>query len=168
MRGAHAFDRSGCRVEHWRHLLAASEGNVALARGVFFFHDTARHGDPDRGRPAWRRVRRLAMVSHRGALRTRLCGHTRLERIFDDGTSKPANERWVSTYPEAASLRWIVDSPAPYLPVPGRYRILLVAFSGGRVTVPFAKQLWGWYGNFTDRFGVQWAVLVNAAASHSP
>ena len=35
---------------------------------------------------------------------------------------------------------------------------------GGRVTVPFAKQFWGdYYGNFTDRFGVQWAV--NSAAN---
>jgi len=33
----------------------------------------------------------------------------------------------------------------------------------GRVTVPFARQFWGdHYGNFTDRFGVQWAVLVAA------
>ena len=32
--------------------------------------------------------------------------------------------------------------------------------SGGRITVPYAKQPWGdHYGNFTDRFGVQWAVL---------
>jgi PhnB protein len=31
---------------------------------------------------------------------------------------------------------------------------------GGRVTVPFAKQFWGdHYGNFTDRFGVQWAMV---------
>lgn len=31
--------------------------------------------------------------------------------------------------------------------------------AGGRVTVAFAKQHWGeHYGNFTDRFGVQWAV----------
>jgi PhnB protein len=30
---------------------------------------------------------------------------------------------------------------------------------GGRITVPFKKQFWGdHYGNFTDRFGVQWAV----------
>lgn len=30
---------------------------------------------------------------------------------------------------------------------------------GGRVTVPFKKQFWGdHYGNFTDRFGVQWAI----------
>jgi PhnB protein len=35
---------------------------------------------------------------------------------------------------------------------------------GGRVTVPFARQFWGdHYGNFTDRFGVQWAV--NSAAN---
>src|SRR5205807_2190845 len=39
-------------------------------------------------------------------------------------------------------------------------RALFEALSeGGRVTVPFKKQFWGdHYGNFTDRFGVQWAV----------
>ena len=31
--------------------------------------------------------------------------------------------------------------------------------SGGRITVAFARQFWGdTYGNFTDRFGVQWAI----------
>ena len=31
----------------------------------------------------------------------------------------------------------------------------------GRVTVPFKKQFWGdHYGNFTDRFGVQWAIMA--------
>jgi PhnB protein len=31
--------------------------------------------------------------------------------------------------------------------------------TGGKVTVAFQKQFWGdYYGNFTDRFGVQWAV----------
>jgi PhnB protein len=35
--------------------------------------------------------------------------------------------------------------------------------AGGRVTVPFETQFWGdHYGNFTDRFGVQWAVLRRA------
>jgi len=35
--------------------------------------------------------------------------------------------------------------------------------AGGRVTVPFAKQFWGdHYGNFTDRFGVQWAINSSA------
>jgi PhnB protein len=35
---------------------------------------------------------------------------------------------------------------------------------GGRVTVRFAKQFWGDnYGNFTDRFGVQWAILFRPA-----
>jgi len=37
--------------------------------------------------------------------------------------------------------------------------------AGGRVTVPFKKQFWGdVYGNFTDRFGVQWAIIVSAGA----
>jgi PhnB protein len=36
---------------------------------------------------------------------------------------------------------------------------------GGRVTVPFKKQFWGdVYGNFTDRFGVQWAIIAAANA----
>jgi PhnB protein len=31
--------------------------------------------------------------------------------------------------------------------------------TAGRITVPFKKQFWGdHYGNFTDKFGVQWAV----------
>jgi PhnB protein len=39
-------------------------------------------------------------------------------------------------------------------------RSLFEALSaGGRVTVPFKKQFWGdHYGNFTDKFGVQWAI----------
>jgi PhnB protein len=42
-----------------------------------------------------------------------------------------------------------------------RARGLFAALSeGGRVTVAFDQKFWGWYGNFTDRFGVQWAVLV--------
>jgi len=31
--------------------------------------------------------------------------------------------------------------------------------AGGRITVPFKRQFWGdHYGNFTDKFGVQWAI----------
>ena len=43
---------------------------------------------------------------------------------------------------------------------PAKAAALFAALSaGGRVTVPFAPQFWGArYGNFTDRFGVQWAV----------
>lgn len=34
---------------------------------------------------------------------------------------------------------------------------------GGVVTVPFTRQFWGdHYGNFTDRFGVQWAMNCRA------
>lgn len=37
--------------------------------------------------------------------------------------------------------------------------------AGGRIAVPFKKQFWGdHYGNFTDRFGVQWAVGSAAKA----
>ena len=37
--------------------------------------------------------------------------------------------------------------------------------AGGRVTVAFTTQFWGdRYGNFTDRFGVQWALNCRAAA----
>jgi PhnB protein len=35
--------------------------------------------------------------------------------------------------------------------------------AGGRVTVSFKQQSWGdTYGNFTDKFGVQWAVNSSA------
>jgi PhnB protein len=34
---------------------------------------------------------------------------------------------------------------------------------GGRVTVPYKRQFWGdHYGNFTDKFGVQWAIAAHA------
>jgi PhnB protein len=37
--------------------------------------------------------------------------------------------------------------------------------AGGWVTVPLKKQFWGdVYGNFTDRFGVRWAIIVPAGA----
>ena len=41
-----------------------------------------------------------------------------------------------------------------------RAQTLFLALSaGGRITVPFKKQFWGEnYGNFTDQFGVQWAL----------
>ena len=47
---------------------------------------------------------------------------------------------------------------------PDAARTLFDALSaGGRVTVPFAKQFWGdHYGNFTDKFGVQWAMNSRA------
>ena len=37
--------------------------------------------------------------------------------------------------------------------------------AGGKVTVAFDKKFWGdYYGNFTDRFGVQWAVNCHPEA----
>ncbi len=43
---------------------------------------------------------------------------------------------------------------------PAAAQALFAAMSdGGKVTVPFKQQFWGdIYGNFTDRFGVQWAT----------
>ena len=39
-------------------------------------------------------------------------------------------------------------------------RLFETLSAGGRVTTPFQKQFWDQhYGNFTDRFGVQWAVI---------
>jgi PhnB protein len=50
-----------------------------------------------------------------------------------------------------------------------RARAIFTALSaGGRVTVAFDERFWGWYGNFTDRFGVQWAVLVRPATDGGP
>ena len=42
-------------------------------------------------------------------------------------------------------------------------RLFSTLSAGGRVTVPFARQFWGdHYGNFTDKFGVQWAMNSRA------
>jgi hypothetical protein len=54
---------------------------------------------------------------------------TRLERIDDDATPKSVAERWTSLYPVASSLRWLEGARAPRLPAPGRYRVLLIAFT---------------------------------------
>jgi PhnB protein len=44
-------------------------------------------------------------------------------------------------------------------------RLFELLSAEGRVTVPFKKQFWGdQYGNFTDKFGVQWAILCRAQA----
>ena len=43
--------------------------------------------------------------------------------------------------------------------------LFLALSAEGRVTVPFKKQFWGdHYGNFTDKFGVQWAISSRARA----
>jgi hypothetical protein len=54
---------------------------------------------------------------------------TRLEQINDDATPKPARERWLSLYPEASDLFWLEGARDPSLPLPGRYRVLLVALT---------------------------------------
>jgi hypothetical protein len=61
---------------------------------------------------------------------------TRLERIRDDATAEALPERWTALYPDAANLIWLRD-PEPRFPRPGRYRVLLLAFTdlpigGGR------------------------------------
>ena len=44
-------------------------------------------------------------------------------------------------------------------------RLFELLSAAGRVTVPLKKQFWGdQYGNFTDKFGVQWAILCRAQA----
>jgi PhnB protein len=59
---------------------------------------------------------------------------------------------------KGAALLIEIDDPAE------TSALFLALSEGGRVTVPFQKQFWGdHYGNFTDRFGVQWAV--NSAAA---
>src|SRR5581483_952445 len=50
---------------------------------------------------------------------------TRVERIDGDGTPTTAAERWSPAYPYPATLRWLAGSAEPYLPKPGRYRVLL-------------------------------------------
>ena len=67
---------------------------------------------------------------------------TRLERIDEDGTPKSLVERWLPQYPEAASLRWLTGSAETYLPRPGRYRVLLVAFTDLHVPLQGGPQRW--------------------------
>lgn len=49
--------------------------------------------------------------------------------------------------------------------LPAATQLFAALSTGGRVTVAFAKQHWGnYYGNFTDKFGVQWAVHCSLAS----
>ena len=52
---------------------------------------------------------------------------TRLEAVNDDATPKPQSERWSSLYPDAANLRWLTLAQKMPLPLPGRYRVFLIA-----------------------------------------
>jgi PhnB protein len=52
-----------------------------------------------------------------------------------------------------------IDDPHPH----AADSLFAALSEGGRVTVLFKQQFWGdHYGNFTDRFGVQWAVISTA------
>jgi hypothetical protein len=67
---------------------------------------------------------------------------TRLERIDEEGQPKSAIERWLSQYPDPASMLWLAGSAEPYLPGPGRYRVMLVAFTD--LAAPFAGRPQRW------------------------
>jgi hypothetical protein len=67
---------------------------------------------------------------------------TRLERIDDQGAPKAAAERWLAPYPEAASVRWLATAAQTYLPRPGRYRVLLIAFTDLHVLSAGQPQRW--------------------------
>jgi len=54
---------------------------------------------------------------------------TRLERIHDDGSPDTGPARWSTLYPEPANLRWLEGALTPRLPGPGRFRVLLIAFT---------------------------------------
>jgi hypothetical protein len=65
---------------------------------------------------------------------------TRLERIHDDGTPESLRERWSERFPDAASMVWLSSAREPRFPRPGRYRVLLLAYTDlplqGRGTRP--------------------------------
>jgi hypothetical protein len=54
---------------------------------------------------------------------------TRLERIDEVGRPRSPSDRWSSLYPEASTLRWLERAHTMPLPLPGRYRVLLLAFT---------------------------------------
>lgn len=53
---------------------------------------------------------------------------TRLEQLEDEPLHPP-RERWSSLYADAANLRWLAQARSPTLPRPGRYRVLLLAYT---------------------------------------
>jgi hypothetical protein len=67
---------------------------------------------------------------------------TRLERIDEHGAPRAQAERWLSPYPDAATLRWLAGSAEVYLPKPGHYRVLLVAFTDLHVRAKGLPERW--------------------------
>jgi hypothetical protein len=67
---------------------------------------------------------------------------TRIERIGDDGASRPGPDRWLAQYPLPATLHWLAGSSEAYLPARGRYRVLLVAFTDLYVLPPGRPERW--------------------------
>jgi hypothetical protein len=53
---------------------------------------------------------------------------TRLEQLDRDREPSPS-ARWSSLYADPAELRWLTLARAPTLPHPGRYRVLLLAYT---------------------------------------
>ena len=53
---------------------------------------------------------------------------TRLEQLGDAPHQRP-RERWSLLYADAADLRWLTQARSPTLPRPGRYRVLLLAYT---------------------------------------
>jgi hypothetical protein len=67
---------------------------------------------------------------------------TRLERIADDGSPTSDRERWSSFYAEPANLRWLDTARNMRLLPPGRYRVLLLAFTDLPVGTTDRAPLW--------------------------
>ena len=67
---------------------------------------------------------------------------TRLERSHDDGSPETGPARWSDLYPEPANLRWLEGALTPHLPGPGRFRVLLVAFTDLPVVAKGRPPVW--------------------------
>jgi hypothetical protein len=67
---------------------------------------------------------------------------TRLEH-FDTEDGSPELERWLPWHPEPANLFWLSGATTVRLPLPGHYRVLLVAFTDLPLGPTRVAPVWG-------------------------
>ena len=65
---------------------------------------------------------------------------TRLEHVAESGAANA--ERWSPQYPDAANLLWLDGATNPRLPGPGRYRVVVVAYTDLPLADAHRAPLW--------------------------
>lgn len=104
------------------------------------------------------------VMRYEGSPAADMAGPAWAEKIMHCRFQGPGLLLYASDTPDAEPMKGVALLLEPDTLEAGRTLFEKLA-EGGRVTMPFTQQFWGdHYGNFTDRFGVQWAMNCAAKA----